>query len=243
MVSTNVDLREQLFNDRLQGPVTQIQIPAERVTTLHGIMADIDPGILRPGNPWFPPAATPRDFHDAIRHVLDRHPLIAHAEVRASGTGLHVITWLDPPVELHSAAQQRYWDGIYDVVRASLPSDPNAPGITALTRPIGSVNGKNGATVECLRAGRPVQPTDVEAFAQRLVAAPFREVAQIFFGAERVSPCPICERDGSGLNAMDSLGKCYRCGNVGIERVFNVVYRPEPKEAGPDRGTSVRGGR
>src|SRR5437667_10491464 len=118
MISANFDLREQLYNEQLVGPVTEIQHPTERVTTLHGILLGLDPGILRPGNPWFPPDADPRQFHEAIRPPLDRHPVVTHAEVRASGTGLHLIVWLDPPVELRSAAEQKYWAGIYDTVRA-----------------------------------------------------------------------------------------------------------------------------
>jgi hypothetical protein len=224
-------MREQLYNDRRVGPVKEIQLPKERITKLHGILADIDPGILRPDNPWFPPAATPRQFHGATRPVLDRHPVLMHAEVRASGSGLHLITWLDPAVELHSAAQQHYWDGVCDVVRASLPSDPNAPGITALTRPVGSVNGKNGETVECLQPGQPLPPSAVEEFAKTVLAAPFREVAQILYGSARVSPCPFCMKSDSALTALDRVGSCYKCGKVRAERIFDRVYRAEGDEA------------
>ena len=41
--SIRVDLRESLANDRLKGPVSVVQLPAERITRLHGILFDLDP--------------------------------------------------------------------------------------------------------------------------------------------------------------------------------------------------------
>jgi hypothetical protein len=53
--------------------------------------------------------------------VLDRHPLGRFAEVRVSGTGLHIIVWLQPAKELRSAAEQRFCDTIVKVVQRTLP--------------------------------------------------------------------------------------------------------------------------
>src|SRR2546430_1670504 len=91
-----VDVREALYNDQTIGPISTIQLPAERITKLHGILFDLDPKILVSANAIFPPAETPEAFYAGIKHILDRHPLGRSAEVRASGTGLHLILWLRP---------------------------------------------------------------------------------------------------------------------------------------------------
>src|SRR4051812_28961125 len=198
-----LDLREALYNDRATGPAHDVQIPAERMTRLHGILFDLDPSLLTPGNPIFPPAENPEDFHQGIRPVLDRHALARSAEVRSSGTGLHLIVWLEPAVELRSAADQEVWGSIVRAVQCTLPTDPDCPGITSLTRPVGSVNGKNGAPVEVLRAGAPLDPRHVQDFMARLVQAPFREVALPLVGADRVHPCPVCRGEGTRLDLGD----------------------------------------
>jgi hypothetical protein len=219
------DAREQLYNDRRIGPVGEVQLPAERITTLHGIMFDLDPGLYRPGNTLLPPHHDPRAFYEQVAPVLGRHPLARSAEVRVSGTGLHVIVLLDPPVELASAAAQRYWDTVVRAVQCTLPADPNAPGITALTRAVGSTNSKNGATVEVLRRGEPVAPQVVEQFLTRVAQAPFREVATILLGGERVQPCPVCQGEDSRLDVLDHVGICYRaCGKVRLAQLFDCVY-------------------
>ena len=144
-------MREAMFNDGVTGAASRIQLPTERITRLRGLMIDLDPGKLIPDNPLFPPAEDPREFFGRIQAVLDRHPLARDAEVRSTGTGLHLLLWFEPAVELEDAAGQRRWDGLIRLTQATLPSDPNAPGITALTRPVGSINSKNGARVETLR--------------------------------------------------------------------------------------------
>src|SRR5690349_4469863 len=106
----NTDLREQLVNERKQGTFVEVQVPLERITLLHGLLLDFDRQHYLTGNRLFPPGDDPRTFHEAIRPVLDRHPLARSAEVRASGSGLHGIIWLEPPVPLESAAAQTYWD-------------------------------------------------------------------------------------------------------------------------------------
>jgi hypothetical protein len=138
-----------------------------------------------------------------IKPVLRRHPLARHAEIRASGSGLHAIIWLQPAVQLHSAAEQARWSAIVRSVQYSLPSDPLAPGITGLTRPAGAVNSKTGALVEVLEAGTALEPKVVEEFATRLSAAPFRQIALVMFGDDRVSPCPVCGGEGTRLDVLD----------------------------------------
>jgi hypothetical protein len=222
-----VDEREALFNERATGPVQAIQVPAERITRLHGILFDLDPGLLIAGNPVFPPAEEATAFYENVRPILDRHPLARHAEVRCSGTGLHVIVWLEPAVELHDAAGQHYWSAVVKAVQRTLPVDPDMPGITALTRPVGSVNGKNYAVVETLKAGQPVNPTAVEAYMTKLAQAPFREVALPLLGGSRISPCPVCGGEGTRLDVLDFVGKCYNgCSRVSLEQLYDCVLEP-----------------
>jgi hypothetical protein len=230
-VANPVDLREALFNEGAVGPAGVIQVPTAGITRLNGLMLDLDPKWLVPDNALFPPADDPREFLARIAPVLDRHPLLRHAEVRSSGGGLHAILWFDPPVELTSAAAQARWSTLVRAVQCALPGDPNAPGITALTRPVGSVNSKNGAVVAVLRPGQPVDPARVEAFVRELAAAPFRRVAAVLLGGDRAEPCPVCRKPGSSLAVLDRGGKCYACGPVSLEHLFEVVYRAVDAEA------------
>ena len=225
----NQDVREQLYNERKTGTFAQVQLPLERVTTLHGFLLDVDPGLYRPGNAIFPPADDPEAFFKKIKPVLDRHPLVRSAEVRLTGTGLHLIVRLDPPVELASAADQARWDALVRVVQATLPVDPNAPGITAVTRPVGSVNAKNGVAVRVLRPGKAIDATAVEEFVTRLSKAPFKEVVTVLFGEQRISPCPVCKAEGSRLDVLDHIGKCYCCGKVTLAQVLDLVYVALPQ--------------
>jgi hypothetical protein len=204
-----------LVNDRLKGTFTEVQLPLERITQVHGIMLDFDPGLLRPADGLFDPAADPRDFLTKIRPVLDRHPLVSKAEVRASGTGLHVIVPINPAIELHTATDQLRWAGAVKAVQRTLPVDPRQPGITALTRPIGSTNSKNGVVVELLRTSQAVTAEEVEAYLADLVKSPFRVVAGVLLGGERIVPCPVWRKDGSRLDVLERGGKCYRrCGRI-----------------------------
>ncbi len=229
-IDTREDLREALFNHGSTGPARMIQLPLENITSLSGIVIDLDPGLLHPDNPLFPPAAEPADFHKKIRPVLDRHPLAMHAEVRASGTGLHLIVRLGPPVELTSNGEQKYWDAIVKAVQRSLPADLNAPGITALTRAIGSLNSKNGRPVERLAAGRPVRPAEVVDFVEQLSRASFRTIGRILLGADRVEVCPRCQN--SALTLYDHRGQCYRCGLLSLDDLFDAIYMgAEPDQA------------
>jgi hypothetical protein len=51
-----IGAREVLFNERAVGPIHAIQIPAERITRLGGILFDLDPRLLISNNPLIPPA-------------------------------------------------------------------------------------------------------------------------------------------------------------------------------------------
>jgi hypothetical protein len=227
-----IDVRETLWNEVRTGPAGSIQVPIERITLLRGILLDLDPARLLAENPWFPPAADPAEFHAGIQDVLRRHPLARHAEIRRSGTGLHGIIWLAPPVELTSAAEQTWWANLVRATQCSLPVDPNAPGITSLTRAIGSKNSKNGAVVAVLEPGEPIDPAGVIAFVEGLAKAPFKTVATILLGSDHLRPCPICLLDGTHLDVLDRVGRCYgRCGDVSMPQLFDAIYKPlEPAQ-------------
>ncbi|MHB1427012.1 MAG: hypothetical protein ACYC3I_27975 [Gemmataceae bacterium] len=207
------------------GTVVQIQVPRERVTSIHGILFDLDPQLYQPGNPFFPPAQDPKAFFENISPVLDRHPLTRSAEVRATGTGLHAIVRISPPAMLASAAEQHHWDNIVRAVQATLPADVNAPGITALTRPIGSTNSKNGNVVELIRPGTHVNPEQVMEYLQRVVQAPFQEIVSVLLGGLRIEPCPVCRGDGTRLDVLDHMGMCYSsCGRVKLHQIYDCAY-------------------
>lgn|GEM_PF-2518943 len=224
------DIREALCNDGPIGPASKIQLPLEAITSLSGIVTDLDPGLLRPDNLLFPPSAQPAEFYEKIKPVLARHPLASQAEVRASGTGLHLIVRIDPPVELKSNGEQKYWDAIVKAIQRTLPADLNAPAITALTRAIGSINSKNGRPVEQLAAGRPVRPSEVVDFVKQLSAARFRTIGRILLGADRVDVCPRCQK--SALTLYDNRGQCYGCGQLSLDDLFITIYMgAEPDQA------------
>jgi hypothetical protein len=145
--------------------------------------------------------------------------------VRATGTGLHLLLFLHPAVELYTAGERQYWSEVVRAVQCTLPVDPDCPGITALTRPVGSSNSKNAAMVRQLKAGRPVTPDEAKAFLARVAQAPFKEVALPLLGAERVRPCPVCGDEGTELCALDHFGKCYQgCGKVNLGQLYDSIF-------------------
>ena len=80
--------------------------------------------------------------------------------------------------------------------------------------------------VAVLKAGEPVEPKAVEDFMARLVEAPFKEVALPLLGEQRVSPCPVCRREGTRLDLGDRVGFCYgSCSKVSLGRLYDVILR------------------
>jgi hypothetical protein len=216
---SQVDLREALYNDRAVGPVTQIALPREAVTKLHGLVVDLDANVLK-DNPWFPPAATAEEFLAAVQPVLNRHPILRNAEIRFTGRWLHAIIMFREPVELRSAADQNRWNGIHRVLKASVPSDPAAPSLIAMTRPVGSINSKTGFAVNTLKPGEPIDAVLLQDWIAEVRNKPFETVALILFGQRRVSPCPYCLSEGSYLDLGELMGFCYGpCRRVRIKRL------------------------
>ena len=50
--SVPIDRRESLCNDRPQGTFEDVSIPEACITTLHGVMVDLDPHYFRGDSPW-----------------------------------------------------------------------------------------------------------------------------------------------------------------------------------------------
>jgi hypothetical protein len=220
-----VDAREALYNDCRVGTAGQVQLPREAVTRLHGLAVDLDADLLQP-NPWFPPGPTSTAFAAAIAPALARHPVLCHAEVRDTGRWVHAITWFEVPVELRTAADQRRWTALHKVLMGSVPSDPAAPALIALTRPAGSTNSKTGAEVRTLKPGAPVPAAALEGWAAEVARKPFEAVGTPLFGGGRVSPCPYCRREGSHLDLGAAFGLCYgACRHVPFRRLFEPFFK------------------
>jgi len=228
------DLREQLVNDGAIGPITQVSVPMENITRVNGILLDVDLGLFRTtiaGKNW--KFNTTSFYEQIIKPMLARHSVLARAQVRLSGTGLHVILRLDPPIIFSNEAERQKWAAIIPAIQRVLPSDPDAPGMTGTTRPIGSVNGKNGVKVVLLANGAPVTPDQVEDLFKEICAAPVQVVTRILFGTERISPCPVCGEADTVLSAGDRVAKCYGgrggCGQVKLAKLYDVFLKPRPK--------------
>jgi hypothetical protein len=233
-----VDSREQLVNEREIGPYQATQLITEQVARLHAFFFDVDLHLIRPG-PLAPGLeAGPAAFYEqTVRHWLARHPVLADAEVRNSGGGLHIIPWLAEPVAFATDGQRRRWDGLVRAVQAVLPVDPHQPGLTGLTRPVGSINSKHDAAVERLKEGQPVPVDRVEHLFGQMSRSPFRTVTLVLLGAERIRPCPVCRAEGTTLSAGDHVGFCYDCGKVKLAQLYDLFLAPRPansKEAAKD---------
>jgi len=223
------DEREALYNNRLTGPASKIQLPRECVTQLYGLMTDVDPQILKP-NPWFPPAETPQLFLTGITPVLARHPILRNAEVRDTGRGLHLITYFITPVELRSARDQQSWTGCHQILNGSIPADPNAPALIGLTRPVGSINSKTGRPVRVLKLGTQIEAVVLQDWAEEVAAGPFEMIGEILFGEKRITPCPYCHKEGSYLDVKRVVGFCYGpCHKVPLKRIYEPFFIETPK--------------
>jgi len=229
-----VDERLQLFNEQLRGSIHDVSVAEAAITSLHGILLDFDPDRLHPN------AASRADRDDpkrlwanVVEPWMQRHPVFAKARVVASGRGLHAILRFSSAVDFTSECEREYWAAVVQVVQKLLPTDPDCPGITALTRPLGSVNGKNGETVRLLDAGQPVNPDEVLALCADVVARPFAIVAGLLFSSKRITPCPVCQVDSSRLDILDQVGMCYGgCGKVQIGQLFDLFLQPRPAKKG-----------
>jgi len=237
--ASTIDLREALFNDRPVGPAAHVQVPREGVTRLWRLVIDLDANLLK-GNEWFPPADTAESFYNAILPVLERHPVLRSAEVRDSGRWLHAIVRFNEPVELKSSRDQKRWTAVHKILMGSVPSDPAAPALIALTRAVGSINGKNQRPVRSLKAATEIPPGVLLDWTEQVKRSPFQTLGQVLFGAQRVTPCPYCRTDGSHLDLGEKVGFCYgACKVVPLERLHEpFLTAPSGSKSGKKSGGS-----
>ena len=101
----NDDTRELLVKDGRTGPVTAIAIPEAMVTSVRGVLFDIDPKLFAPSAISRAARKKPKVlFQEKISPMLARHPLLAKAQVRSSGTGIHVLLMFGQPIPLSTPA-------------------------------------------------------------------------------------------------------------------------------------------
>lgn len=227
------DCREQLVNGGNFGPIETVSVPVAMVTSLRGILLDVDPSLFKVASTDLALANRPEAFFEGvIAPMLARNPVLEKAEVRISGRGLHVILKFDEPVIFETEAERRKWAAIVTIVQRLLPTDPHCPGINAMTRPVGSVNGRNGRRVDMLRAGTPVTAREVTDLAASFQAHPFRLVAEILFGPGPISPCPVCNNAESRIGVRDYQGFCYGCGKIRRGHLFDAILAPRTRTGG-----------
>lgn len=236
------DQRESLFNSGDIGTFKEVMVQRHEVTLIRGILIEIDGECLRVGKVINEMPADGYELYE--RHVggwLDNHPLLRKAEVRFSGRWLHCILRFATPVEIKSDRRRELWDAVVRAVQRSLPSDPAAPSLLAMTRPLGSVSSKTSRQVELIKAGEPVSEQEVLHFAEDLTRRGFATVTQILFGTTTVSPCPICRKEDSTLHAAAPLyrtrdpnitgrGSCYHCGKIALATLVDLVLKGRDEE-------------
>jgi len=229
-IESHVDHREQLFNDGKSGPIEEIQVSTERITILKGILFDLDPHLFTKSVLIPKLYRKPPNFYKKIaKPWLNRDPVLSRAEVRNSGRGLHVILRFRDPLIFTTDRERNRWAGVIDVIQTALPIDPDQPGITAVTRPLGSINGKNNEKVTCLNTGESVTAEDVLKLYEQMKSASFRTVMRILTGEATLTPCPLCGKAETRLTALDHVGRCYgSCGTVKLQQLYDLVLAPRP---------------
>jgi len=230
--AATTDLREQLFNAGKSGLITEVSIPVRLITQLNGIMMDLDLELFRPSVSIPDPNVDSSEFYKRyVSKWLDRHPVLAKAEVRSSGRGLHVLLWLARPITFNHESERDRWEAIVRVIQRILPIDANQPGIQALTRPVGSVNSRNNAEVVMLRAGEKVTEADLLSLVEEVGKAPFRSTVEVVFGTA-TSTCPICSSDDTVVRVLDRIGECYVCGKITRAAFLDSLLRPKAPKVG-----------
>ena len=223
------DIREAIFNGRECGPAFSIARPVDQVSAIHGFMIDLDCGILDPavvGQECVESADILYERH--VQGWLEMDPVLAKAEARNTGHGLHILLWLDEPI-ICNGDEARHWDKIARGLRAVLPGDPNLNGIIAMTRPAGATNNKDepSRTVTQLRAGQRVSRVEILDLHERIATAPARLWMRVFHGGERQSPCPLCGDEKNSLGVAGNWQvQCYGCGRVDAAALVYRHYSP-----------------
>lgn len=222
--------REAMFNGRERGPAALISKPVVQIAAIRGFMIDLDAAVLDAavvGGECVADAGKLYEWH--VRHWLDRDPVLSKAEVRFTGGGLHVLLWLDEPIICGGDDATR-WDKIARGLRSVLPADPSGPGLNVMTRPVGALNLKYAPPreVRLVREGKPVSKAEILELFGRVADAPAQLWMQVFYGAERMSPCPFCNNPEKTLGIAGKWQvQCYDCGRVHASALVYRHYSPE----------------
>jgi len=222
------DERESLVNDHRRGVKYEITPKIEEVAAINAFMNDLDCKIFNPavvGEESVESAAALYGQH--VRHWLDRDPVLAKAEVRDTGGGLHIILRLDEPI-IVAAGESRIWDDIARGICNALPGDPNLNGLIALTRPVAAMNTKYNPPreVRLLRPGEHLTRAEILDLTRRVAEQPAHLWMRLFFGGERVEPCPFCGKESLGVAGYWQV-RCYGCGRVNAASLVYRFYSPE----------------
>ncbi len=237
------DQREALFNSGAVGTFKDVMVQRHEVSQIRGILLEIDGECLRTGTIIDKLPADGFELYELhVRGWLVNHPLLSKAEVRFSGRGLHCILRFETPIEIKSDRRRELWDTLVKAVQRCLPSDPEAPSLLAMTRPLGSVNSKTGRHVELIKEGEPVTELEVLLFVEDLTYRGFATISQILFGSTTISPCPICRKQDSTLHGaapryrsrdphVTNRGSCYHCGKVTLATLLDLVLQGRDENA------------
>lgn len=224
------DVREATFNGGEHGPAYVISRPVDQVSCINYFMIDLDCGILDPKTVGEAAVFSADELYEKhVRDWLDRDPVLAKAEVRNTGHGLHILLRLDDPI-ICTGDDARRWDKIARGLRNALPGDPKLNGIIAMTRPVGAMNNKYepAKTVTQLRAGAPVSREEILDLGRRVASAPARLWMRVFHDGERVSPCPFCNGKDASLGVAGNWQvQCYECGRMDAAALVYRHYSPE----------------
>ncbi len=224
------DNRETLCNARITGHAQIIQYKLEEIVELRGVMVDVDPQYLSTTLPWGHALGDPRSLWiEHIQKGLAAIGLVEFIEARMSGTGLHLVIWFDMPVPLASQRDREIWDARIRLLQSLLLGDPQSPGITALTRPVGSRNSKSQVEVETIHAGRPITAEQFAIIVDQLAAEPARTVIRYVYGSDRVTPCPYCGVVDTTCSALYRNTTSYNC--CGKRDLLNLFQRMHAADA------------
>lgn len=226
--ATSLDVRESLVNDQRCGPAHAIAFPLNQVSAIHKIMIDLDCKLLNPdvvGEDAVESAEVLYKKH--VQLWLDRDDVLAKAEVRDTGGGLHVLLRLDAPI-LCVGNEAQHWDRIVRLVRNVFPGDPHVNGVLAMTRPVGAINSKYDPPREVrrLRDGVAITRSDLLRLARSINEDPSHLWMRLFFDNHRVSPCPLCAKGESLGIAGKWQCKCYECGRVDASALVYRFFSP-----------------
>lgn len=229
-----VDLREQLQNEGKVGPLKSVQLSEARIRTVRGILFDLDFRKFRIGGVIRREYESSETFYlKVLKKWIERDETLKSLQMRDSGNNIHGILMFREPVKILNDYDRERWSLIVRVVQAALPIDPGQPGITALTRPIGSVNSKTGREARLLAEGTPVSTDEVLDLFRRMNEQPFAVVGKILFGKDKVKPCPICNSDDSTLSVGPWAGTCYSCRRVALPKLYDLVLKAKSELAPP----------